>query len=82
MTGINICFVKDYGAILKLWTRKTIECSEFGELFCGISKDQNVESNADEGGLDYEIQRPFKTLLELKYLGITICVSSQTGLTN
>lgn len=60
MTGINICFVKDCGVILKLWARKTNECSELGELFCGISKDQNVESNADDRGLDYEIPEAFQ----------------------
>lgn len=60
MTDINIRFVKDCGVILKLWARKTIECSELGELFCGILKDKNVESKADDGGLDYKIPEAFK----------------------
>lgn len=51
------CFREDSGSTLEFGARKAIECSKCHELFCGSLGDKNCESNADDGGLAYEVPK-------------------------
>lgn len=43
------------GELWKNSARKTIGCSRLGEVFFGSVGEKNVESNADNGGLAWEV---------------------------
>ena len=47
---------------LELWATKALECLELSGLFFRGSEDENVKSNADNGGLACEILEEVQTL--------------------
>lgn len=46
---------EDCGQPLELWAKKAIECTNFGELFCGSLKDKTVERKSDGGVLGCDV---------------------------
>lgn len=61
VTDLTVLFL---GGFLELWTRKAIECSKLGELFCGSLEDEKVERNVHDRGLACDVSRgKFESLL-------------------
>ena len=59
MLGMDYCCDRqeclDCGRTFELWAGKSIEFSEFSELFFGSSDNNNRESDVEHGGMAWDV---------------------------